>query len=119
MPLTPSDVQAWLDRYVAAWHSNDPALVGALFTEDVAYRFRPYEEPVLGRQAVVDAWLEDPDAPDSWTADYRVWAVTGDHAATTGETHYTDGSVFHNVFLLTFRDGACSSYTEWFVTAGA
>jgi ketosteroid isomerase-like protein len=115
MPLTASDVQAWLDRYVAAWRSNDSGLIGALFTDDVVYRFRPFEQPVIGRDAVVAAWLESPDEPGTWTADYRVWAVTGDHGATTGVTRYTDGSVFHNVFLLTFRDGACCEYTEWFV----
>lgn len=118
MPLTPDDVQSWLDRYIAAWRSNDPDLIGALFTEDVVYRFRPYEDPVAGRDAVVAAWLENPDEPDTWTAEYRVWAVTDDRAAATGETHYADGGAFHNVFLLTFRNGVCSSYTEWFVTPG-
>jgi ketosteroid isomerase-like protein len=119
VPLTVSDVQSWLDRYVAAWRSNDPGLIGALFTEDVVYRFRPYEDPVTGRDAVVAAWLESPDEPDSWTAGYRVWSVTDDRAATTGVTRYTDGSVFHNVFLLRFRDGACCEYTEWFVSPDA
>jgi hypothetical protein len=37
-PLTSDDVQTWLDRHVAAWRSNDPDLIGALFTEDVVYR---------------------------------------------------------------------------------
>ena len=114
--LTPSDVQTWLDRYVAAWRSGDPTLIGALFTEDVVYRFRPFEEPVVGRDAVVAAWLENPDEPDTWVAEYRVWSVTDDRAATTGETRYTDGSNYHNVFLLRFREGACCEYTEWFMT---
>ncbi len=117
MGLTASQVQAWLDRYIAAWRSNDPAEIGALFTDDVVYRFRAFEDPVIGRDAVVAAWLENPDPPESWSADYRVWAVSEDRAATSGKTEYTDGSVFHNVFLLTFHDGACASYTEWWVQA--
>lgn len=118
MALTPDAVQSWLERYVAAWRSNDPDLIGALFTGDVVYRFRPYEDPLIGRDAVVAAWQDIDDAPGSWQAEYRVWAVTGDRAAATGQTRYADGSVFHNVFLLTFRDGACSSYTEWYLTPG-
>jgi ketosteroid isomerase-like protein len=115
--LTLAQVQSWLDRYVTAWESNDPALIGALFTDDVAYRFRPFEDAVVGRDAVVIAWLEDPDDPGSWSAEYRAWAVSDDRAAAVGETRYSDGSHYHNVFLLTFRDGACSSFTEWFVEA--
>ncbi len=115
MRVTPAVVQSWLDAYVAAWRTNDPEAIGALFTADVVYRFRPFEEPVIGRDAVVAAWKDISDAPGSWEADYRLWAVSGDRAATTGRTEYTDGSVFHNVFLLRFRDGACCEYTEWFV----
>jgi ketosteroid isomerase-like protein len=113
--LTPAQVQSWLDHYVAAWASSDPAAIGALFTDDVVYRFRPFEDAVVGRAAVVAAWLADPDAPGSWSAAYRVWAVSDDRAAAVGETRYTDGSHYHNVFLLRFRDGACCEYTEWFV----
>ena len=116
MPTTLSDVQSWLDRYVAAWRSNDPALIGALFTDDVRYRYHPGDEPVVGRRAVVDSWLENPDEPDSWTADYRAWSVTGDRAAATGETHYSNGGHYFNVYLMVLRDGACAEFTEWFVT---
>jgi ketosteroid isomerase-like protein len=115
MTLTAADVQSWLDRYISAWRSNDAKEIGALFTEDVVYRFRPFDDPVVGRDAVVSAWLESPDEPNSWTAEYKVWAVTDDRAATLGRTTYTEGSVFHNTFLLRFRDGACCEYTEWWI----
>lgn len=117
MALSLAQVQSWLDSYVAAWRSNDPDQIGALFTEGVVYRFRPFEDAVVGRDAVVRAWMESPDAPDSWTAEYRAWAVTGDRATATGQTRYADGSHFHNVFLLRFRGDECSEYTEWFVQA--
>ena len=115
MALTRAQVQSWLDGYVAAWRSNDPGRIAALFSADVQYRFQPFEDAVVGRDAVVAAWLEDPDEPGSWTADYRAWAVTKDRATATGETRYADGSHFHNVFLLRFRGDECSEFTEWFV----
>ena len=49
--------QDWLDAYVAAWLSYDRAQIEALFTEDVSYRYHPYDEPIVGRAAVVAAWL--------------------------------------------------------------
>jgi ketosteroid isomerase-like protein len=52
-----TSAQAWLDRYVAAWRSNDAVAIGALFADDVAYRYHPYDEPLVGRQAVVASWL--------------------------------------------------------------
>jgi hypothetical protein len=45
--------QAWLDTYVAAWLSYDEADIRALFAEDIAYRYHPYDDPIVGREAVV------------------------------------------------------------------
>jgi nuclear transport factor 2 (NTF2) superfamily protein len=115
MALTAAAVQSWLDRYIAAWRSNDADVIGPLFTDDVVYRHRPFGDPVIGRDAVVASWLENPDEPDSWSAEYRVWSVTDDRAATKGRTEYSDGSVFHNVFILRFRGTECCEYTEWWI----
>ena len=46
--VTHEDVQAWLDRYVAAWESYDPAEIGELFSEDAEYRYHPANEPIVG-----------------------------------------------------------------------
>jgi hypothetical protein len=35
--LTHDDVQRWLDAYVDAWRTYDPAAIGALFAEDATY----------------------------------------------------------------------------------
>jgi hypothetical protein len=75
--------QNWLNRYVAAWLSYDPDDVSALFSEDVAYRYHPYDEPIVGRVAVVASWLgEDAsddastrDAPGTYEAEYSPVAV--------------------------------------------
>ena len=119
MPIDTSTVQDWLDRYVAAWRTYDPGDIGTLFSEDVVYRYHPGDPPVMGRDAVVASWLEDRDPDGSWNADYRVWAVSGDMAAATGETHYADGSHYFNVFLLRFRGAECCEFTEFFLTPRA
>jgi ketosteroid isomerase-like protein len=117
--MTHDDVQAWLDGYVAAWRDNEAETIGRLFSDDVSYRYQPYEEPVIGREAVVADWLREPDAPGSWSASYAPYAVDGDRAVAVGESRYLreDGSVrtvFHNVFLLRFdADGRCTEFTEY------
>jgi hypothetical protein len=119
-----TDVQAWLDRYVEAWRSNDAALIEPLFTEDAVYRYRPYggdERASNGRDAIVAAWLEDPDEPGSWEAQYAVYAADDDRAVATGISRYfaTDDDperVYYNVFLLRFDpDGRCTDFTEYWM----
>src|SRR4051795_3905810 len=50
MPTT-SQVQAWLDAYVAAWRSYDRDAILALFTDDVSYCYLPFDEPLVGAAA--------------------------------------------------------------------
>ena len=119
-----SDVQGWLDRYVAAWRANERGPIEDLFTEDATYRWRPYgpeDRHAHGRAAIVTGWLEDGDDPDSWHAEYEPYAVEGDHAVATGVTRYfaTEDQperTFHNVFLLRFADdGRCAEFTELYM----
>jgi hypothetical protein len=48
--------QTWLDSYVAAWLSYDADDIAALFSDDISYRYHPYDDPVVGRDAVVASW---------------------------------------------------------------
>ncbi len=64
-----SDVAKWLEAYVEAWKSYDRAQIEALFSEDVRYRFHPGDEPVVGRDAVAEAWLGEGDHAGAPTRD--------------------------------------------------
>ncbi len=114
--MTTADVQRWLDAYIAAWSSYDPNAIVALFTDDAAYRYDPFSEPLVGGAAIAADWLKDQDAAGSWQAEYRPFAVEGDHAVAVGETRYPqEGKRYANVYLLEFAaDGRCSSFTEWY-----
>ncbi len=108
--------QSWLDRYIAAWRSGDAADIEALFSADAEYFYGPYREPVRGRDAIVSDWTTDPDAPGSWEAEYRPLAVDGDVAVATGESRYTNGRTYSNVFVCRFApDGRCAEFREWFM----
>jgi hypothetical protein len=117
-------VAGWLERYIAAWRSYDPSEIGALFAEDATYRYHPWDEGadvVVGRDAIVESWLDEPDAQGSWTAEYRPWLVGANGAVAVGTSRYaaTEGepeAVYHNVFLLRFDDaGRCTELTELYM----
>ncbi|MGH2455272.1 MAG: nuclear transport factor 2 family protein [Candidatus Limnocylindria bacterium] len=119
-----SDVQVWLDRYVDAWRTYDRDAIAALFDADATYRYRPYGGPdrsTRGREAIVSDWLEEQDAPDSWEASYRAWAVDGDRAVAVGTSRYAATAdqperTYHNVFLLRFApDGRCAEFTDYYM----
>lgn len=115
-----ADVARWLQRYVAAWKSGDRGEIGELFSEDACYRFHPYDEPLAGRDRIVESWLEDPDRPGSFDAAYECFAVDGERAVAVGSSTYREGDkvarVYDNAFLLRFdADGRCSDFTEWFM----
>ena len=114
--VTPGQVQRWLDDYIAAWRSYDRDAIVALFADDVSYRYHPFDEPLVGAHAVADSWLENQDEPGSWVADYRPALISGNEVITTGETRYTDGEVFSNLWQLEFDDDMrCTRFVEWYL----
>ena len=116
-----TDVDRWLGDYVAAWKSYEREAIVALFADDAVYRYRPYDEPIVGAGRIADDWIGDPDDPGSYEATYAPVAVDGDTAVITGSSTYTDpdGSVrtiFDNCFVIRFApDGRCTEFTEWFM----
>ena len=120
-----ADVQRWLDDYIAAWKSYDRAAIAALFSEDVSYRYHPYDEPVRGRDAVVAAWLGEGDQgvastrdePGTYDASYAPVAIDGDVAVAVGTSTYTSPeATYDNCYLMRFDGNArCSEFTEFFM----
>lgn len=116
-----STVQAWLDAYVHAWITYDPTEIGSLFSENAAYCYHPYDEPVRGREAIVAAWLDERDPAGTYTAHYEPIAIDGQVAVANGRSRYfeQDGvtlkTEFDNEFVLRF-DGAgrCTEFKEWY-----
>jgi ketosteroid isomerase-like protein len=128
--MDPAAAQDWLDRYVAAWLSYDSDEIADLFTTDVVYRYHPYDEPVIGREAVVTSWLGEEsdanastrDAPGTYGASYSLVAVDGDVVVATGTSSYRDEAggpvtqVFENCHIIRFaEDGRCREFTEYYM----
>jgi ketosteroid isomerase-like protein len=124
------DVARWLDDYVEAWRTYDRDRIAALFTDDVEYRYHPYDEPIRGRDAVVESWLGEGDHEGASTRDregtydasYAPIAVDGDVAVATGSSTYFERpggpveKVYDNCYVMRFDgEGRCREFTEWFI----
>jgi hypothetical protein len=122
--------QDWLDRYVAAWLSYEPDAIGALFSQDVTYRYHPYDEPIVGRDAVVASWLGESDGegvssrdePGTYEATYSPVAVDDDVVVATGTSTYRESPggpvkhVYENCFVMRFDSaGLCRDFTEYYI----
>jgi len=115
-------VQTWLDAYVQAWLTYDPAAIGALFADDAVYHYDPYHEPVSGRDAIVASWLENRDAPGTYSGHYAPIIISDDTAVTNGRSLYTEADgvtpkdEYDNLFVLRFdAAGRCVEFREWYM----
>jgi ketosteroid isomerase-like protein len=125
-----ADVDRWLEEYVEAWKTYDRDRIAALFSEGVEYRYHPYDQPVKGRDAVVEAWLGEGehegastrDQEGTYDATYKAVAVDSDVAVSAGSSSYSDepggpvSKVYDNCYVMRFdSDGRCREFTEWFI----
>jgi hypothetical protein len=96
----------------------------------IAYRYHPYDEPIVGRDAVVASWIGEleaadasiRDAPGTYDAEYSPVAVDGDTVVATGTSRYRDepgGPIvrtYENCFVMRFdSEGRCREFTEYYL----
>lgn len=112
-----ADLQRWVDRYVQAWSTNDPAEIGGIFSHDATYYTAPFREPWRGRDGIIEEWLRRKDEPGDWEFHYEVMAVADGLGFVRGWTRYLNPAVeYSNLWVIRLEDdGLCSEFTEWFM----
>ncbi|WP_117215597.1 nuclear transport factor 2 family protein [Allorhizocola rhizosphaerae] len=108
-------LKKWVDGYVRAWRTNDPADIRALFTDDAEYYTAPFRPPWRGVDAIVEGWLDRQDEPGEYSFDWEP-VVDGDELGILrGVTTYPD-ETFSNLWVIRFApDGRATEFTEWFM----
>jgi len=111
-------VTLWVDGYVRAWNTNDPAGIGELFAEDAAYYTAPYREPWRGRDTIVSQWLARRDEPGETSFSWYPVTVTPELSILQGTTvHPTE--TYSNLWLIRLDTvGQCREFTEWWMRHG-
>jgi len=129
---TREELQQAHDHYAAvaaeAARTGDWRAWADQFTEDAEYRYHPWDDPVKGRAAIVEDWLnpggsaDGRDKPGTVEFEYAPYAIDGDRAVIVGWTAYREapgGEVdrtYDNAWLVEFDgDGRCRSFTEFFM----
>lgn len=111
------DAQKWLEDYGRAWETRDPDRAAGLFTRDVHYYENPFEEAIVGRDAIRAYWKNATDSQedihftvkDSFTVGHELvaqWVCTYRHK-TSGERRELAGILladFYGEEVRTFRE---------------
>jgi hypothetical protein len=114
---TPAAVAAWVVLYRAAWESNRPDDIRAVFTEDAVYRGSPQAEPWVGHPAIVAGWLDAQDAPGTTTFEWHPVALEGDTAVIQCVSGYPgEGRTYDNLWVIRLAaDGRATEFTDWWI----
>jgi hypothetical protein len=110
-------VADWIAAYEHAWRTPGTAALATIFTSQASYRQGPYQEPVIGLQAIARMWENERDGPDEMFQMTReVVAVEGDTAVARVQVRYGHpvDQEYRDLWIMRFvEDGRCSSFEEW------
>jgi ketosteroid isomerase-like protein len=108
----------WVTDYRAAWDSNDPDDIAALFTEDAVYYNEPFTAPSRGREAIVQNWLDNADQPGDTTFEWKPVVETDEVGIVQGVTSYPH-TIYSNLWVIRFDDdGRATEFTDWWMEQG-
>lgn len=110
-------LERWMDAYVAAWDSNDPEQIAALFAPDAVYDPQTADGPWHGVNEIVEGWIGIGDTPGNWEFEWRPLVETDDLAVVTGHTRYIDPPAsYRNLFVIRLgEEDRCVDFTEWWI----
>lgn len=117
--LTVAHFGHWLEAYGRASQENDPQASAELFTPEARYFESPFDEPLVGRQAIYDYWAHGARDLTEKTSCYEILAVQGQLGVARWQAQFTSlwtGLRFELdcIFLAEFdNEGLCSDFREW------
>jgi ketosteroid isomerase-like protein len=110
-------VRRWLAAYEAAWRAPGTRGLAEVFTDDASYRQSPYQEPVVGLDAIRRMWDDERDGPDEiFTIAADILAVDGPTAVVRAEVRYGDPlrQEYRDLWIMQLGDdGRCNAFEEW------
>jgi SnoaL-like domain len=112
-----SVVHRWVESYEQAWRTPGTDALPLLFTSDATYLQSPYEEPVLGIDAIGRMWDQEREGPDEvFTLLTEVVAVENDRAVVRAEVRYGRPvrREYRDLWIIQLEaDNRCSRFEEW------
>jgi len=110
-------VNRWVADYETAWRTAGTDALADMFTDDASYRQAPYEEPVVGLDAIQRMWDRERAGPDeAFTLATEILAVDGATAVVRAEVRYGDPvrQEYRDLWVMRLGDdGRCDWFEEW------
>jgi hypothetical protein len=108
---------AWVRAYEAAWRAGGTGALNDLFTADATYQAAPFDDPVVGLDAIARFWEAEREGPDeAFELSWEIIAAQDDTAVARAQVVY-DGPpsrTYRDLWIITLTtDGHCSRFEEW------
>ncbi len=112
-----SQVDAWIDEYVAAWRAPGTSQLAHVFSEDIKYRPSPWKEPIQGLIELGEFWEEGRAGHDEvFELQSEVIALEKNTAVVRITVDYANDTPakWRDLWILKFNDnGLCCAFEEW------
>jgi hypothetical protein len=112
--------EAWLNSYGRCWESGDSSAIKNLFTDDARYYETPFDEPMIGLEAISNYWRKGTqESQTSVRFTYSTVAVAKDKGLSRWSASFVRVPSGNKVELDAFleaefaTDGRCSRFNEW------
>jgi SnoaL-like domain len=108
---------AWITGYETAWRSEGTAILGRLFTHDATYQPAPFDDLLVGLDAIAEFWEAEREGADEvFTLSSEIVATQGATAVARLEVVYGDPPqhTYRDLWIITLAsDGRCRHFEEW------
>lgn len=117
--MTHETFAGWLTAYGQASVDNDPQASASLFSANASYYESPFDEPLVGRQAIFDYWAAGAQNLTDKTATYEIAALQGSLGVARWRAQFTvkatgQRKALDCLFLVEFDEqGLCCLFREW------
>jgi hypothetical protein len=116
LPMT-DRFSAWISAYEAAWRTEGTGPLRDLFTTDATYQAAPFDDPLIGLDAIAQFWEGEREGPgEVFTLSSEIVAAQRDTAVARLEVVYgaPPKRVYRDLWIITLTDdGRCSAFEEW------
>jgi hypothetical protein len=117
--LTSDSFKKWLDIYRVASEERDPKVAAELFTQDAKYYETPFDNPIIGRDAIYRYWTKASQDMKDTQFSYKVLAIKGNLGIALWQAKYVslktgEQVILDGTLLAEFDEHVrCATFREW------
>jgi SnoaL-like domain len=115
--VTAEDLARWIEGYERAWRSPGTDALAELFAPEATYSPGPYEQTIVGLDALAALWeRQRVSADERFAMSWESVAIDGDVAVVRVEVRYEDPveQEYRDLWIVRLgADGRCVAFEEW------